>query len=65
MICRTLTILFLTIQVFAYKLPTGLATSDSKRILDRFGAAFLVKQPHFNKHEESLKAHVHGSVSVI
>jgi hypothetical protein len=38
---------------------------DTKTILDRFGAAFLVKQPHYNKDLESLKSYFHGSVSVV
>lgn len=51
--------------VFAFKIPSGLSTDDTKRILDRFGSAFVVKLPQYTESQDELKAYFHGSVSLV
>lgn len=51
-----------------FQIPSGLNLSNAKKIVDDFGAGFVTKVPFYFKdeyEEPTLKAHVHGSLSLI
>lgn len=49
--------LLITQNVYsAFSIPTGLNTSDAKKIVDRFGVGFVSKNPHFQFNQDQLDA---------
>lgn len=54
-----------TSLAFGYQIPTNLSSGDVKKILDRFGSAFVAKTPHYDDSADELKSYVHGSVSLV